>query len=363
MSLLVDGFVFENTHQKGIRRYMEELLRRVDVPFSILLENPAAGQFPENWPLVGPLGPSPESRFNLPARWIYRERAKKWRNEILSHSVFHSAYYRTTPVRGIPTVMVVHDMVFEIMPGQFLELAGSYAEEKHAALETADAIIAVSETTRRDLISIYPEYTNKVHVVLHGADHLAFSAKRRPRGNGTQTGTGEYALFVGSRSTYKNFGTIVDAMCDTTWPNNLDLLVAGAPFSYAERLALKYRGLETRVHDCGRASDSDLAELYAGAKVFVFPSLFEGFGFPLLEAQAKGVPVAASDIEIFQEVGGAAFEKFQPLNPASVAGAVARAIEPIRAGELRKAGFENLKKFTWAETAKKTVDVWKLVSR
>ena len=363
MSVLVDGFVFENTHQKGIRRYMDELMRRVECPFSLFLENPAVGSIPNDWSIVGPLGASPRSPMNLVGRWKYRERAKKWRKEIQSHSVFHSAYYRICPFAGLPTVMVVHDMVFEIMPGQFLEMAGPYAEEKKTALDRADAIIAISESTSKDLLAIYPEYQHKVHVVCHGADHLAFSGIKGSQCNREAIEGRRYALFVGSRSTYKNFGTLMDAMVELRWPQDLDLKVAGAPFSYAERLALKYRSLESRVHDCARTTDSNLAALYAGADVFVFPSMFEGFGFPLLEAQAKGIPVAASDLEVFREVGGAAFERFQSLDPSSIAAAVSRALEPDRAAELRRAGVDNVQKFTWAEASRKTMEVWKSVSR
>jgi glycosyltransferase involved in cell wall biosynthesis len=254
-------------------------------------------------------------------------------------------------------------MVFEILPGQFLELAGPFAEEKKRAIERADAIIAISESTRKDLLAIYPELTQRVHVIHHGADHLAFSKNLRANSNHPEFGTKGYALFVGARSTYKNFGMLMESMLEPDWPENLDLKVAGAPFTCAEVLALKYRGLERRVVDCGRAMDSTLEELYAGASVFIFPSMFEGFGFPLLEAQAAGIPVAASDIAIFHEVGGKAFEHFQPLDPSSIARAVSRSLEHNRADELRQAGYGNVKRFKWADAAKKTMEVWKTLSR
>ncbi|MCX6975352.1 MAG: glycosyltransferase family 1 protein [Verrucomicrobia bacterium] len=361
MNVLVDGFVFENTYQKGIRRYMEELLRRVDVPFSILLENPAAGQFPENWPVVGPLGPSPNSRFNLPARWKYRERAKQWRKEIQSHSVFHTSYFRQCPIPGIPSVVVVHDMVCEVMPHLFAKDPSLEISMKREAFEKADAIIAISENTKRDFHSFYPEFQNKVSVIPHGADHFIDDGIR-PQQTKFQIRE-PFALFVGDRVGYKNFHALIDAVAEQSWPKDLDLWVAGPKFSPAEMAAIKYRGLSERIQHVGLVNEAELNWLYRHSTCFVFPSLFEGFGFPILEAQVRHAPVVANDMAVFHEVGGDAFLPCDCRNPALIAKAVSDLTHAGRRESLIQAGLENVKRYTWAETARKTKAVWESVAR
>lgn len=363
MTVLADGFVLENTHQKGIRRYLEELLRRVEVPFSILLENPAAGALPEKWPVIGPLGPSPESRIDLPARWKYRERAKKWRADIQSHSVFHSSYYRQCPIPGIPSVVVVHDMIYEMLPYMFSGEAGVVAAHKKTALDDAAAIIAISESTKRDLINIYPEFSGKVHVVLDGADHFAIGNLSGDYNRQIDAKAAPYALFVGHRSGYKNFQVLLEALQSEAWPRGLKLKVAGSEFDLAEKLNLRARGLCNMVEYLECPTDRELSSAYEMASVFVFPSFLEGFGFPMLEAQARGVPVVASDIPVFHEVGGDAFVKFDPRSPTSLALAACQALEKTNRHGLIQRGIDNVKRFTWAETARKTMAIWDLCTK
>jgi glycosyltransferase involved in cell wall biosynthesis len=362
MNVLADGFVFENTYQKGIRRYMEELMRRVECPFSLFLENPAVGDIPKDWPIVGPLGPSPLSRFDLPARWKYRERAKKWRNDIKSHSVFHTSYFRQCPIPGIPSVVVVHDMVCEVMPHLFPKNSSSEILMKREAFERADAIIAVSDTTKRDFLLFYPEFQNKVSVVHHGADHFTRASEKHTNLTRFQP-KAPYALFVGDRAGYKNFHTLVDALKEEAWPQGLDLWVAGPKFSPAELSAMQYRGLLDRIQHIGLVNEAELDWLYRNTECFVFPSLFEGFGFPMLEAQARHAPVVANDMAIFHEVGGDAFLPCDCRSPAEIAKAVCDLTNSVKRERLIEAGLENVKRYSWAETARKTISVWESVAR
>ena len=363
MEVLADGFVFENAYQKGIRRYLEELLRRVDVPFSIFLEGPPVGALPHEWRVVGPLGPSPASKLDLANRWKYRERAKKWRKEIQSHSVFHTSYFRPCPIPGVPSVVVVHDMVYELMPNMFYGDAGVVASYKKNAMGNAAAIIAISESTKSDLVKIYPEFSGKVHVIPHGTDHFAIA--NSPEDSNRQLGKAvePYALFVGHRSGYKNFQTLLDALQCEAWPRELRLKVIGPKFDQAEILNLQARGLCNQVEYLQYLTDHELFLAYEMASVFVFPSFFEGFGFPLLEAQSRRVPVAASDIPIFHEVGGGAFVKFDPRSPTSLALAVCQTLEKTNRHALIQGGLDNVKRFTWAETARKTLTLWDLCSK
>ncbi len=362
MNVIVDGFPLENTYQKGIRRYMEELLRRVDVPFSMFLEEPPAGALPDDWRVVGPLGPSPASKLDLVGRWKYRERAKKWREEIQAHSVFHTSYFRQCPIPGIPSVVVVHDMVCEVMPHLFPKNPSCEIAVKREAFEKAASIIAVSDTTKRDFLLFYPEFQNKVSVVHHGADHFTRAAEKNTNLTRFQP-KAPYALFVGDRAGYKNFHTLVDALKEEAWPQGLDLWVAGPKFSPAEFSAMQYRGLLDRIQHVGLVDEAELDWLYRNTECFVFPSLFEGFGFPMLEAQSRSAPVVANDMAIFREVGGETFIPCDCRNPAAIAKAVCDLINSGKRERWIESGLENVKRYTWAETARQTKAVWESVTR
>jgi glycosyltransferase involved in cell wall biosynthesis len=139
--------------------------------------------------------------------------------------------------------------------------------------------------------------------------------------------------------------------------------VAGSSFSSAEEDCLRYTGLREAVDVCGLVSNEDLASLYAEAAAFVFPSLFEGFGLPMLEAQARLAPVVANDMAIFHEVGGDAFLPCDCRNPVAIAKAITEVMAPATRSRLLEAGQRNVKRFTWDEMARKTFEVWKSVAR
>lgn len=361
MKVLIDGWPFENSLQKGIRRYLHELFRRVALPCSIYLESSSAVALPAGCQVLGPLGPFPAGRKNIFRQWRYRRTAEAQRQQVLAHDVFHASFFRTAPHRGIPNVVVVHDMVCEVMPHLFGHYASYEAERKRAAFAKAEAIIAISETTRNDFLTFYPEYRDKLTVVHHGADHFP-----RQEGEGDmnelRTAGNPFALFVGDRGSYKNFHSLMEAVCDSSWPGELELKVAGPEFEPAEFDALRYRNLLAKVRHVGLITDEELSDLYAKAVCFVFPSLFEGFGFPLLEGQARGVPVVANDMAIFREIGGEGFIPCDCRTPAEIAKAVGRAMEKDTRDRVVRSGLTNVSRFKWDETARKTVGVWQAVA-
>lgn len=141
------------------------------------------------------------------------------------------------------------------------------------------------------------------------------------------------------------------------------LKVAGPHFSPAEEACFRLLELEKRVEYCGFVSNEGLADLYAQAAAFVFPSLFEGFGLPILEAQARSAAVVAHDMAVFHEVAGDAFLPCDCRNPSLLARAITKAMEPSIRERLINAGLGNVKRYTWAETARKTKAVWESVTR
>ena len=364
MNVLVDGVVFENTHQKGIRRYLHEVLSRTNEDFSVIMHKPWVGPVPENWDIIQPLGASPESQWDILQRFRYRENAKKWREKIRSFNVFHSTWFRLAPIPGIPTVVTIYDMVTEAMPYRYFGDGEGDSLAKTRAIEVADAIITISEATKTDLLKLFPDIRTKVYAIPLGADHFNLAATSSVSKTAADQASGApYVLFVGDRAGYKNFQALLEAMREMDWPSGVRLKVAGPKFSPVEKACLRLLELEKRVEHCGFVSNEGLADLYAQAAAFVFPSLFEGFGLPILEAQARGTAVVANDMAVFHEVAGDAFIPCDCRNPSALAGAITKAMEPSIREQLINAGLENVKRYTWAETTCRTREVWARVSR
>lgn len=357
LSVLVDGEVFTNTHQWGIQRCTAEVLNRTEHRFDVLLGMKACAPIPRAWPQLHRREFGPPPQYNLPYRWLLRAKRRISRREWGRYSIFHAPYYGHSPHPGVPTVMVIHDMVCELLPDLFPGDAVVEGRRRAEAIRRATAFIAISESTREDFLKVYPERARDIQVVHHGADHMTGNCSP------DEANPEYHALFVGDRKAYKNFHAVLDAMVCPDWDRGLPLRIVGPPFTPEEKAAITSRGLQDRIRHLGRLSDAELRDAYAASSVFLFPSLMEGFGFPLLEAQAAGAPVAASDTRVFNEIGGAAFERFDPRNPASIAAAVRRALLPGRSTELRRLGQENVRRFSWDRAAHMTSEVWKKYAR
>jgi glycosyltransferase involved in cell wall biosynthesis len=222
---------------------------------------------------------------------------------------------------------------------------------KHRCLESATEILAVSKSTADELTEFYPDTEGRITVAHLGTEHLHRS--QQPTASPSRLGNGNfYCLFVGYRFSYKNFDAVIRAMCAADWPLELDLVVAGGRFSDIEKAYFKRLGLSDRIHDVGRVADPELAELYRGATCLIFPSLKEGFGLPVVEAQSQGCPVVCSDIPCFREIAQDSALYFGPASLPELVECVQKARRPSTRAHLEAAGNENLKRFSWDATAR-----------
>jgi len=198
-------------------------------------------------------------------------------------------------------------------------------------------VIAVSERTRDDLVELYGIPAEKIHVIPHGVDP-AFSP-----GDGQAEG---YLLFVGAVQRRKDPRAALEAALDLGMP----LVVAGPDREPALATELRTLGADLR----GYVEKAELAELYRGATCLVVPSRYEGFGLPVLEALASGTPVVAAPDRALIEVAGdaAVYAERDDL-----AGAILHAVE--RREELRASGLARAALFSWAEAARRTVEVYR----
>lgn len=354
MKILLDGTVFGNSFQKGIQRYVSELVANTAADVSLMHDNEGGISFPHAIAdhVLKPFHKRLPGR-NLPLR-MWRGMHRKC--AMRGFDLYHTPYMGMAPSLKLPSVMVVHDMVCERFPEQFAGDAASESNRKKRALEAATQLIAISQATADDLLSIYPQYAGRVTVIHHGAEHLA---KEDYHNFFVPDHAAPYVLFVGDRAAYKNFRCALLAMKESAWPSDLILKVAGPPPSDEELREVDGLNLAQRIDFLGRVDDATLVGLYKQATCFLFPSLHEGFGFPLIEAQRCGAPVVASRIPVFLEIGGDGFEAFDPLDPASLSGAVLNSLEPERSTTLRQRGYANSMRFSWRTTAQKTIEVWK----
>ncbi|MCQ4312601.1 glycosyltransferase family 4 protein [Pseudomonas stutzeri] len=272
--------------------------------------------------------------------------------------LLHETYFSSDGMGGhnLPVVLTVYDMVHELFPSEFSRFGA--ARHKRRAIQRADHIICISENTRQDLIYFFDVDPQKVSVVYLGVD----PAKAYGSGQ-VSTGQKPYILFVGQRAGYKNFHCLVRAfsMSERLKADYNLVCFGGGVFTSAEQGTLYDLGISAGVVHVG-GSDSDLASVYANASAFVYPSKYEGFGLPPLEAMAYGCPVVVSHSSSMPEVVGDAGEYFTPDCPehllASLEGVL---FDDERRSSLIACGKERLKRFTWQGCAADTLSVYEKV--
>ncbi len=285
--------------------------------------------------------------------------------------VWHAPYY-IMPYRRLPcpTVVTFYDTIPLALP-QFWSIRHRliFWLTHRLALRAASAAIAISESTRRDLIRYLRADPRRITVTPLAADER-FQPQpdaeiRRVR---RQYSLPEhFVLYVGINKPPKNLGRLIDAYARLVAESPAlyyDCVIAGAwDDRYPEaRQRAANLGLDDRVRFLGPIPDADLPALYASADLFVTASLYEGFGLPALEAMACGTPVACSDTSSLPEVVGDAGMLFDPLDVEAIAAAIQRVMaDPGLRAELRQRGLKYSAQFTWDRVARQTIEVYRSV--
>jgi glycosyltransferase involved in cell wall biosynthesis len=252
---------------------------------------------------------------------------------------------------SVPQVTTVHDLLPLLYPAEYPRQQYYFRYYVPAVLRHSRAVIADSESTRRDLIRVYRLPERKVRVVLCGYDARTFS----PDG-GAVSSLEPYALYVGNVLPHKNLLRLVDAFAGAVErvPGRLVIRGWGRPAHVAllrERIA--ERRMESRVDWQAYAPADELPSLYRGARMLVLPSLYEGFGLTALEAMGSGTPVVTSNVSSIPEVVGDAALLVDPLDTAALGDAIARLFSDDRlAKDLRERGIERARLFSWERTAR-----------
>jgi len=257
-----------------------------------------------------------------------------------------------------PFVVTAHDLTIELFPSYFKskEFVLRTVEERKLNYSRAKRIISISENTKKDLIQFYNINPDKIDVIYHG--YSKPGDIKEPIRN-FKLEKNSYILYVGSRKEYKNFNNFIEA-CVTFAKNDRYIICAGGgEFSTMEKEKLSKLKIVDKVFQYD-VNSSELDFLYKNAIVFVYPSLYEGFGMPILEAFANGCRVAISNILVFTEIAATAATYFDPNNVESIREAIWKIIDsPEEGDKIRNQGVQRLANFSWESTASKTIETYK----
>lgn len=270
----------------------------------------------------------------------------------LLHPTYYDRYF-LEHLGGRPFVLTVYDMIHELYPEHF-QMRDPVMPNKRELVHKAAQVIAISESTKRDLVNLYGLDPARISVVYLGSSLKA-------DGPASDLPVPEkYFLMVGSRGTYKNCYFTARALSGLLKrrPDTHLVFAGGGRFSEDENRFFSELGLDGRVHHFP-AGDADLRTLYGRAQAFIFPSLYEGFGIPVLEAFSCDCPVLLSNTAALREVAADAALYFEPKDLRGIAAAAERILdEPALGKRLRSAGSERLKQFSWEKCVQQTAAVY-----
>ncbi|MFP3895333.1 MAG: glycosyltransferase family 4 protein [Anaerolineales bacterium] len=368
MTIYVD--VSSAVHAKaGLKRYAENLVRELEQPLggrlhlfqnSLGRRGPLAGW--EEHPTVG-----------------VRHGYKMWRALVLARqvvhwpmddllpdaSLFHATEHLLPPLRRIPTVLTVHDLIFERYPKYHKIKNYLYLQAAMPLYcRRATAIIAVSESTREDIIDLYHIPPKKITVIPEAADpnFCPQPAETIEAVRSRYDLPPRYLLAVGTIEPRKNLSRLADASGPLFDQDLVDalVLVGSKGWLYEDF----FRHLETlpwqdRILLTGFVEEEDLPAVYAGALLMVQPSLYEGFGLPVLEAMACGCPVCASNTSSLPEVGGEAARYFDPRDTEGIIHCIGHVLRhPHLHQEMVAKGLARAKAYSWKRTARQTLNLY-----
>jgi glycosyltransferase involved in cell wall biosynthesis len=354
LRVLYDGKAFMRHHRSGVTRYLSELIHEfrghpqlgVDpvTPYRWVANSHLAEGWPgyTQIPLPGRLRPPVLDRLN--ARRI---RTGSDGADLVHHSLYEVPSLETW--RAPRRVCTIYDFTFEHFP-EFLGDWSDHLAAKELFIERCDALLCISQATHDDLIRFHPGLDKPALVVPLGVGEEFFDPEpARIRGLPER-----YLLYVGNRHLHKNVDLLLRAFAEigATQPD-LHLVLAGA-YLPAETARLQELGIADRTTRL-RVSDRQLPWLYRRAEAFVFPSRYEGFGLPVLEAMAAGCPVAISDAPALLELAADVALVFDPDDLDAIVSQIERLTsDRALADDLREKGRRRAEELTWRHTAELT---------
>lgn len=275
------------------------------------------------------------------------------------NSIFHSSYYRIIKHKHLCNIVTVHDFIHEFHRKGLPKIAHSY--QKSRAINNAVGIICVSENTKTDLLNFYPSIPeDKVQVIYHGyGDEFMLLPLSYNKPKYLQTIEGKIVVYVGDRAAYKNFHLAVATLASL---RNYHLLIIGGGRLSGKEQSLLHTKLGKRYSHIQGVTSKNLNEIYNFAHCLIYPSSYEGFGIPMLEAMAAGCPVIATRHSSIPEVSGDAAVLVGEAKVTLFMQAI-RQLENHNFREtMIKRGFAQTKKFSWNKCFAETMAFYKKIA-
>lgn len=276
--------------------------------------------------------------------------------DIKTPFIFHSSYYRISSNPKAINITTVHDFTYEYYAKGIAKLVHCW--QKHRAIRKSDYIICISENTKKDLLRFLPDIDpNKITVIHNGVSDDYFPLYSIDE-NILPFKKYDYLLFVGARDGYKNFEFLVSSLSGTQY----NLVIVGAPLNNKET-ALLNTSIKDKWSYAGRLTNQELNNYYNGAYAFVYPSSYEGFGIPVLEAQRAGCPVIAYNSSSIPEIIGDTTLLLNNLTKDEFISKLNILENAVIRKSIIEDGIRNSNKYTWDSTYAKVIKLYDEIQR
>ena len=268
--------------------------------------------------------------------------------------VFHASNMVRNPPGKAKLTATIHDLTSRLMP-ELHTAANIQADQGFAekVLKRAAGVIAVSENTRQDAVRLLGLDPEKVHAIHSGVPEVYFGAQPRPSER-------PYVFFLGTIEPRKNIETLLDAWQNSRLRDDFDLVIAGASGWGSAKTLARLASRPPGVRYLGYVPEDELPGLTAGATAFAYPSLYEGFGFPVAQAMAAGVPVITSNTSCLPEIAGDGALLVDPRSAAEIQAALEKLLtSPTLQRQLRTAALARAQEYRWEVCAKKSLEFFR----
>lgn len=354
MNILFDG-VFNCNPKSGIHRYFYNLIKNLPDKFHKYSSTTESDSCILNHytPYLRHFRPHKLS-FALEYFWF------RTKSLTVDFNLVHSAFYnlshscRYLQNRGIPHIITVHDLIHELFDREDAHIR----KTRKNILQNAKAIISVSHNTKNDLLNIYPSIKEEnVFVIHHGYHNDGVHVSKNT------TKKQSFLLYVGHREGYKNFKILLPTLQELRKKYSIELLVVGQKPSAVENKMIRMHKLESHIQFLGKIADKELNKLYSQCLAFLYPSLYEGFGYPIIESMTNGAIPIVSNTSCMPEIVGDGGILVTPNCSNSIVKAVCKVIEDKSfSRSLMDSVIERSKVFSMEKNVKDTIKVYEMCS-
>lgn len=362
MKILYDGQIYSHDIIGGVCRYFNNVISRLPESYEpvLMLDKVRVLRYPTH----PNLKVRAYKRFRLPPFRVAYWLDKYYFNPFIRPDIIHPTYYMLLNHQQMqnydcPIVLTVYDMIYERFPEQFTNAESQIAAKKKAIM-AAQQIICISQHTKQDLLEHYHIPEQNVNVI-----YLASAFDGPLSKSPGVIPCRPYYLYIGSRVKHKNFDGLLTAFSNMISVRpEIGLCIVGYPFTEAEKRLISACHLEDHIEYCGYVGDDYLAKLYKNSIALVYPSFYEGFGIPPLEAMVCGTAVIAANTSSIPEVVGDAGLLFQPEKIDELTDILLWLIDnPTEREMLIAKGYQRARLFSWEKTVQQTLNVYRSVSK